>query len=220
MAIPEFEDDDIQNAVDFLSDIFLSILRLYKSKQDLTSNESVFSHLLVYRFMDSVAISIQNNHDCGSDFIPREVYLSVVKKRLRDIGSYKGDRFQYKADGIIKMINIRGLELLLVETSGPYGSIDKTKSNFDHHKWTFGTLAMLKTIADEFNYAEISVFANTKVFFVYATENSIYLWSLSFKKKGIYELWREESVDIKPLFTEHKDMLQDTILFFYHKDTS
>ncbi|KAG1466472.1 hypothetical protein G6F56_004682 [Rhizopus delemar] len=91
MAVPEFENNNIQNAVDFLNDIFLSALRLYKSKQDLTSSESVFNHLLIYRFMDSVALSIQNKHDCGSDFIPGEAYLSAVKKQLKDIGNYKDD---------------------------------------------------------------------------------------------------------------------------------
>lgn len=180
MAVPEFENNNIQNAVDFLNDIFLSALRLYKSKQDLTSSESVFNHLLIYRFMDSVALSIQNKHDCGSDFIPGEAYLSALKKQLKDIGNYKDDWFQYKADGIIKMISIRDLELLLVETSGPYANIDKTKSNFDHHKGTFGTLAMLKTIADEFNYAQIDIFVNVKVFFVHATDTDANIWNRDF----------------------------------------
>jgi hypothetical protein len=49
------------------------------------------------------------------------------------------------------MVNIRNLELLLVETFGHYGNTDKTKAKSDHHKGTSGTLAMLKTIADEFN---------------------------------------------------------------------
>ncbi|KAI8975323.1 hypothetical protein BDF20DRAFT_599579 [Mycotypha africana] len=104
--------------------------------------------------MDSVALSIQNKHDCGGDFIPGEACLSAVKKQLKDSGHLKDDRFQYNADGIIKLINVRNLELLLVETSGSYAKIDKAKSNFDHHKGTFGTLAMLKTIADEYNHAE------------------------------------------------------------------
>ncbi|KAI9476597.1 MAG: hypothetical protein EXX96DRAFT_652202 [Benjaminiella poitrasii] len=156
---------------------------LDSTKQDLTSCESVFNHLLVYRFIDSVALSIQNKHDCGSDFIPGEAYLSA------------DDRSQYKADGIIKMINIRDTEILLVETSGSYAKMDKTKSNFDHHKGTFGALAILKTTADEFNCAQIAIFVNVK--------------------EGIYELWREDTAVIKPLFTEHQDMLQDTIRFYW-----
>jgi hypothetical protein len=62
------------------------------------------------------------------------------------------------------MISIRYLELLLVETSCSYANIDKTKPNFDHHKGTSGALAMLKTIADEFNYALIDIFVNVKDF--------------------------------------------------------
>ncbi|CAO3657461.1 unnamed protein product [Mucor hiemalis] len=135
--------------------------------------------------MDSVALSIQSTHNCGSDFIPGEAYLCAIKKQLKGIVNYKGDRFQYKADGIIKMMNIRNLEILLVETSGPFANTDKTKSNFDYHKGTFATLAMLKTIADEFNYADIDVFVNVKVFFIHATETSIHLWSLCYQKEGI-----------------------------------
>jgi hypothetical protein len=139
----------------------------------LDSSESVFNHLLVYRFMDAVALSIQNKHDCESDFVPDEAYLSAIKKQLKDIGNYKDDRFQYKADGIIKIIGIRSLEILLIETSGSYANNDKTKINFDHHKGTFGALAMLKSIADERSYAQIDVFVNVKVFFVHAAGNSI-----------------------------------------------
>lgn len=81
---------------------------------------------------------------------------------------------------------IRNLEILLVETSGPFANTDKTKSNFDHHKGTFGTLAKLKTIADESNYADIDVFVNVKVFFIHATGNATKLYLFKF---NIIEYW-------------------------------
>lgn len=145
-------------ATNFLSDLFGAKTRLYKSTQDLQSGEGVFNHLLVNRFLDAVALSFQATHNCGSDFVPAEAFLAAVRKQLKAIGNHKDDRYQYKADGIVKMAAFRDIELLLVETSGPFADTDKTKANFGHHKGTFGALAMLKTIADEFNYAELVVF--------------------------------------------------------------
>ncbi|KAI8088576.1 hypothetical protein BDF21DRAFT_437291 [Thamnidium elegans] len=44
------------------------------------------------------------------------------------------------------------MEIFLLETSNHFGSTGLQRSKFDHRKSTFRTLAMLKTIADEYLY--------------------------------------------------------------------
>lgn len=80
----------------------------------------------------------------------------------------------YNADGIIKFYNIKQLEILLLETSSSFGSTDKTKSSFDHHKGLFGILSMLKTVADEFYLASVGTFSKLKLFFVHASGSGYY----------------------------------------------
>jgi hypothetical protein len=47
------------------------------------------------------------------------------------------------ADGIIKRYG-SPLEILLLEASGCFGSTERSKIAFNHHKGLFGALAMLK----------------------------------------------------------------------------
>ena len=74
----------------------------------------------------------------------------------------------YLADGIIKLFDLMGHKILLLETSSYFGYINKSNVNFDHHKCLFGTLVMLKNIADELQFASMETFCNCKVFFVHA----------------------------------------------------
>lgn len=78
------------------------------------------------------------------------------------------DKSQYKADGIIKLFKMKEIEILLLETSGSFNNKDKVKINFDHHKGMFGSLAILKTIADEFYFTSADTFKTLKVFFLHA----------------------------------------------------
>jgi hypothetical protein len=65
---------------------------------------------------------------------------------LKELGLQVDDKSQYKADGIIKLFKMKEIEVLFLETSGFFGNKGKVKINFDHHKGTFGSLAILKTI--------------------------------------------------------------------------
>lgn len=75
----------------------------------------------------------------------------------------------YKADGVIKRYSFEELEVLLLETSSHFGSTDKAKSSFDHHKGLFGGLSMPKTIADNFNLGSVESFAKITVLFAHAS---------------------------------------------------
>lgn len=104
---------------------------------------------------------------CKAGFRPGETQLISMGKQLKNIPLYKEDNHSYLADGIIKLYGLKNIEIVLLETSGCFGSIDKSKIAFDHHKGLFGALAMLKSIADEFPMATVEAFQKCKVFFVH-----------------------------------------------------
>lgn len=74
----------------------------------------------------------------------------------------------YKADGIISLYDFNRVEVLLLETSGHFGSTDNPKSSFNHHKGLFGSLSMLKAVADNYLFETLETFKNLKVFFIHA----------------------------------------------------
>ncbi|KAI7891202.1 uncharacterized protein EV154DRAFT_509002 [Mucor mucedo] len=137
-------------------------------------------------------------------------------KQPKNIPLYKEDNHSYPADGIIKLYGLKNIEIVLLETSGCFGSIDKLKIAFDHHKGLFGALAMLKSIADEFPMATVEAFQKCKVFFVHGTGENICLWSLRFEPKGpIFELWLEDTLYIKPDIDDKLDALPRFLKFFW-----
>ncbi|KAG2235784.1 hypothetical protein INT48_001010 [Thamnidium elegans] len=137
-------------------------------------------------------------------------------KQLNNIPLYKEDNHSYLADGIIKLYGLKNIEILLLETSGCFGSTDKSKIAFDHHKGLFVALAILKSIADEFPMATVEAFQKCKVFFVHSAGENIYLWSLRFEPKGpIFELWLEDMLYIKPGIDDKLDALPRFLKFFW-----
>ncbi|EIE90517.1 hypothetical protein RO3G_15228 [Rhizopus delemar RA 99-880] len=135
-----------------------------------------------------------------------------MKRQLKDHDEVN----LYLADGIIKLYKLKKVEVLLLETSSHFGSQDKAKSSFDHHKDLFGVLAMLKTVADEFYLGSVSTFSKLKLFFVHASGKSLYLWSMKFVQEGpAYELWLEGAHEINTSFEEKVEQLPKAITFFW-----
>ncbi|CEG71361.1 hypothetical protein RMATCC62417_07106 [Rhizopus microsporus] len=91
-----------------------------------------------------------------------------MSKQLKLSGQQEDDRNCYKADGVFRLLKLCNIEVLLLEASGAYGSTDKTKKPFDHHKGMFGMLPMLKSTLDEFRYASVEIFDEVKVLFIHA----------------------------------------------------
>ncbi|EPB91009.1 hypothetical protein HMPREF1544_02078 [Mucor circinelloides 1006PhL] len=108
------------------------------------------------------------------------------------------------------------LEILVLETSGSLENNDKVEINFDHHKAIFGALAMLKTTAGEFRLASVRTFQYLKLSFVHAAESEIHLWSIRFRQNECYELWRECSLEVKPLFEDRVGFVPALIQFFWN----
>lgn len=107
----------------------------------------------------------------------------------------------YNADGII-VDNNTGLELCLLETSGPFGLVDVSRETTDHVKAAYGLLSMLHTIAHQFIYADINVYQKLKICFVHAAQDRIRLWSFCLVSEELYILNR---VDSAVLPTSHSN---------------
>lgn len=79
----------------------------------------------------------------------------------------------------------------------------------------FGLLSILKSIADEFEYATVSDFEKMKVYFIHAAGVEIKLWSMSFGE-SMFHLWKEDELEIKHEFANKEEFLQQAIMFFWN----
>jgi hypothetical protein len=132
----------------------------------LEDGETIFNDMLAFPFLKSVAKAVAENvKNSDEEFKMGEAPLKAMMKQLDD----KDESTLYKADGIVKLYGMKGLEVLILETSSHFGSNDNAKSCFDHHKGLFGALSMIKTIADENYLGSIETFAKVKVIFVHAS---------------------------------------------------
>jgi hypothetical protein len=137
---------------------------------DKDANEDAFDQLFLWTYISAIARNV-NLHDCKADFVLGQPILESMTTQLKTTGAYIDDKNQYKSDGIVKLFGIKNLEILVLETSGKFSNRDKTKINFDHHKGMFGSLAMLKCIADAFPFGSVETFCKVKVFFLHAAGN-------------------------------------------------
>lgn len=126
------------------------------------------------------------------------------------------EKSQYKSDGLVKISNLKDLEILLLESSGHFSNSDKVKINLDHHKGIYGILAMLKCIADEYSFASVAKFSQVKVFFLHAAETKLHLWSMRYQPDGFFDLWRELCLEIKLLFEDRIIFLPQLIRFCWN----
>lgn len=136
---------------------------------DIEDGESVFNSLFIYPFVKAVADVITTDIENSlADFRPGEVKLKSMSNQLKKSEILKDDKCNYLADGIIKLYGLKEIEILLLETSWHFRCTDKSKHSFDHHKGIFGSLAMLKNLADEFPFAKLDSFSTIKIFFLHA----------------------------------------------------
>jgi hypothetical protein len=126
--------------------------------------------MLVYPFLKAVANAVANTKSCDAEFRVGETPLESMTRQL----NANDDATLYYADGIITLYGMEELEVLLLETSSFFGSTKNNKRCFDHHKGLFGSLSMLKTIADEYYLGTIETFSKIKIVFVQAAGTTFY----------------------------------------------
>lgn len=132
-------------------------------------------------------------------FFLGETRLQAINKELKRLKISK--RSHYNADGIT-VDNDSGLEVCLIETSGPSGLIDISREITDHVKASYGLLSMIHTIAHHFVHYDIEVYKKLKICFVHAAKDRIRLWSFCLIDKELYVL---NGVDSAVLPTSNSD---------------
>ncbi|KAI8094450.1 hypothetical protein BDF21DRAFT_436294 [Thamnidium elegans] len=208
------EKEEGMKLLEFLEGIFIELHETYTSPIDRDQNEDAFNQLFIWPYLAVVAKNI-TMHNCKAGFQSGQPRLESMSKQLKANDIFVDDKSCYKTDGLVKIFGLKKLELLVVETSGHFGNIDRVKLKFDHHKGVFGMLAMLKCIADEFYLASIEKFSEVKVFFLNGADEKLHLWSISFKEEGIFDLWREATLNIKPEYDDVDEFLPQLVQFFW-----
>lgn len=80
-----------------------------------------------------------------------------------------GSDEDFKADALVE---IEGMELLLLETSGPYNIDDNARFSQDHIKGSFGALTCLRKMLKTWYFATEETMRRLKVMFVHARGKS------------------------------------------------
>ncbi|KAL1933418.1 hypothetical protein VTP01DRAFT_7508 [Rhizomucor pusillus] len=111
------------------------------------------------------------------------------------------------------MLERSELEILILETSNALDATTPTKRAFDFHKAMFGAVAMLKSIADKYKYADFSVFSALKIYFLHVADAEIRLWSVQNFQK-IFLVVREKKSGV-PSSEDDEDTLFAYIEFFW-----
>ncbi|CAO3704074.1 unnamed protein product [Rhizopus stolonifer] len=209
---PDTDNQDNEVTFNFLEDVFRACYNFYSSKQNLEKDEATFNDMLIYPFLKAVANAVTNIKSCGTEFRVGETLLESMTKQLKG----NDDSTLYYADGMITLYGMEELEVLLLETSSFFGSKKNNKRCFDHHKGLFGSLSMIKTVADEYYLGSIEDFSKIKIIFVQAAGRTIYIWSLKYIVEGpAYELWLEGRLDINPKFVNKVAELPKIINFYW-----
>ncbi|KAG2197833.1 hypothetical protein INT47_009714 [Mucor saturninus] len=153
-------------------------------------------------------------HNCKAGFQSAQPRLQSMSNQLKANGIFVDDKSCYKTDGLVKLFESEKLELIVVKTSGHFGNTDRVKLKFDHHKGMFGMLAMLKCMAGKFYLTSVEKFSKVKVFLAGADEQ-LHLWSISYKEEGIFDLWREATLNLKPEYDDVDEYLTQLVQFFW-----
>ncbi|KAI7900366.1 uncharacterized protein BX663DRAFT_532465 [Cokeromyces recurvatus] len=145
---------------------------IYNFLKNIYNGEPTFSSLFIYSCLIAVTRGVTLN-DCLANFKPGEAHLESMSRQLNALDSRNNDKGEYKADGIIKLYRMKKIELLLLESSGSLNNKAKSKINYDHHNGIYGSLTMLKTVADIFCFASIECFKVFKIYFLQAEEENL-----------------------------------------------
>lgn len=141
---------------------------MYKKQPSIRYSESAYNDTFVFRCMKAIIPLLDHPH---SYFFPGEEELQAMTKRLSRMTREIDHRKHYKADGVIKNAKFKDLEVLLVETAGPFGKTDNRKTSFDNVKGMFALLSMLKTIADQYFLGSVNTFQKLKLYYLQPSGN-------------------------------------------------
>lgn len=125
----------------------------FKNNTALDTNEAAFNHEFVWPFMQLAVNGVNKEKFPGVKFVPGEVNLEASEE-------------EYNADGIVTIAN--GIEICLLETSGPFKLIDRPRFGYDHVKGAFGVLSMMNAVVKKYFYATLETLMTLKIYFIHA----------------------------------------------------
>ncbi|KAG1454505.1 hypothetical protein G6F46_001860 [Rhizopus delemar] len=187
--------------VQLLTTLSISVTQVFKYRE-ISKLESMYNFRVIWRFLDAATMVIP----C-CQFIPGETRLKAITQELKRQGLSTLN--YYNADGVI-LDKEFDVELVLLETSGPFGLNDITRETTYHIKAAYGLLAMLHMVAYNYIYADVDIFKQLKICFVHAANNRIRLWSFSLVSKELYVLNRITSSTLPTDHSNSKDDLMNT----------
>lgn len=131
----------------------------------MAHSEATFNNSLLFPCLLATIYLLRKKTVLGPVFVPGEEPLQAMSRVL----DKKDGRKTYHADAIFRLENLSGLEVLLLETAGPFHVCNERKIAFDNTKGMFALLAMMKTVADTFSFASVNTFKGLKLYFVQAS---------------------------------------------------
>ncbi|KAI7891194.1 uncharacterized protein EV154DRAFT_508967, partial [Mucor mucedo] len=143
--------NDSSDEYNFIHAIFSRMKKVYTAKVPMTTSKSTFNYYLVHPLLKLVSEFLSEKTPCG--FFPEEIALHAMRKVQKEEG-----KRDYLADALYKLLDYKQLEVLLLETSGPYKNNNATKIDFDNHKGVCDLLVLLKIISTTNKYAKIECF--------------------------------------------------------------
>ncbi|CAO3645651.1 unnamed protein product [Cunninghamella blakesleeana] len=89
--------------------------QIYKKLPSISHSESVFNTIMIFPLINTTIDLINNNGDHNHKntniyFVPGEEHLHSMTTQLNKIGERLDDRFRYKGDGIIRVLNLDDTE--------------------------------------------------------------------------------------------------------------
>ena len=153
-----------------MMEILYRIRDIYKAGADLIHSETMINELVTWPSLKFTLYAVTGNTR-GLVFFPGEEQLLSMTKQLKNNNTRYDERSCYKGDSILRCLDKKtggNMELVLLETSSSYDDTTEKKVNFDFHKGMFGTVAMLITIANRYNYAPFDSFEKLKLYFIHA----------------------------------------------------
>lgn len=166
----------------------------------MTYSEAVFNHSLAHPCLPATATFLQEATPLGPYFTPGEEPLQAMIEQLTIMDSKVDKRKTYNADGVIRLHELYDLEILLLETAGSFQSKDERKISFDNIKGMFALFAMMKTVADRFDYASVELFKKLKLYFVQASGKQMHSVKEEKRKKLTFEYRRVSSLVVNSVY--------------------
>ncbi|KAI8993226.1 hypothetical protein BDB01DRAFT_775575 [Pilobolus umbonatus] len=127
--------------------------------------ESCYNHRITWQITDPLAETMADTR-----FQPGGIRLKAIPGELE---LYNDTSLYYNADGVI--FNTKhNSEIDIIETTGPFCLLNKSKETQDHIKAGYGLVSMLHYIGRKFPRGDFDIFKNIDVFFIQVTRKYIF----------------------------------------------